>query len=61
MVGIAFGVDAPYAMYVGFLLYMITAVIISIIYNYISANVRILQISSAPKGIGTGVLAGVIV
>jgi riboflavin transporter FmnP len=61
MVGIAFGVDAPYAMYVGFLLYMITAVIISIIYNYISKSVRIFQISSVSKGIGTGILAGTIV
>jgi hypothetical protein len=61
MVGVAFGVDTPYSMYVGFLLFMITAVIISVIYNYVSAKVRILQISSAPKGIGTGILAGVIV
>jgi hypothetical protein len=35
-VGIAFGVDSAYAMYVGFILFMVTAIIISIIYNYIS-------------------------
>jgi hypothetical protein len=61
MVGIAFGVNAAYAMYVGFVLFMITAVIISIIYNYISEQVQIFHISSVPKGIGTGILAGVIV
>jgi len=40
---------------------MITAVIISMIYNYVSERVRIFHISSMPKGIGTGILAGVIV
>jgi hypothetical protein len=48
-------------MYVGFLLFMITAVIISMIYNYVSEHVKIFRISSMPKGIGTGILAGVIV
>ena len=61
MVGIVFGVNSDYAMYVGFLLFMITAVIISVIYNYVSKHIRILHISSMPKGIGTGILAGVIV
>ena len=61
MVGITFGVNATYAMYVGFVLFMITAVIISMIYNYVSERVRIFRISSMPKGIGTGILAGVIV
>jgi hypothetical protein len=60
-IGIVFGVDPAYAMYVGFLLFMITAVIISMIYNYVSEHVRIFHISSMPKGIGTGILAGVIV
>jgi hypothetical protein len=60
-VGIIFGVDSAYAMYVGFILFMVTAVIISIIYNYMSKRIRIFNISSMPKGIGTGILAGVIV
>jgi hypothetical protein len=60
-VGVVFGVNSAYAMYVGFLLFMITAVIISMIYNYVSEHVRIFRISSMPKGIGTGILAGVIV
>jgi hypothetical protein len=60
-IGIVFGVDSTYAMYVGFLLFMITAVVISMIYNYVSEHVRIFRISSMPKGIGTGILAGVIV
>ncbi len=60
-VGIIFGVNSAYAMYVGFLLFMVTAVIISIIYNYVSKHIRIFHISSMPKGIGTGILAGVIV
>ena len=45
----------------GFILFMVTAVIISITYNYISKRIRIFHISSVPKGIGTGLLAGVIV
>jgi hypothetical protein len=60
-IGIIFGINSAYAMYVGFLLFMVTAVIISIIYNYVSKRIRILHISSMPKGIGTGILAGVIV
>jgi hypothetical protein len=54
-IGIVFGVDSTYAMYVGFLLFMITAVIISMIYNYVSEHVRIFRISFIPKGIGTGI------
>jgi hypothetical protein len=39
---------------------MITAVIISMIYNYVSEHIRILRLTSMPKGIGTGILAGVV-
>ena len=60
-VGIVFEVNSAYAMYVGFILFMVTAVIISITYNYISKRIRIFHISSIPKGIGTGILTGVIV
>jgi hypothetical protein len=60
-VGLVFGINSAYAMYVGFLLFMVTAVIISMIYNYLSKRIRIFHISSMPKGIGTGILAGVIV
>lgn len=38
-IGIVFGVNSTYAMYVGFLLFMVTAVIISMIYNYVSEHV----------------------
>jgi hypothetical protein len=54
MVGIVFGVNSAYAMYVGFLLFMITAVIISMIYNYVSERVRIFRISSMPNGLNPG-------
>lgn len=60
-VGIVFGINSAYAMYVGFILFMVTSVIISIIYNYISKHIKVFYISSMPKGIGTGILAGVIV
>ena len=60
-VGVVFGINSDYAMYVGFLLFMVTAVIISVIYNYVSKHIRVLHISSMPTGIGTGILAGVIV
>lgn len=61
MVGIAFGVDSSYAVYIGFLLYMITAVIIGIIYSTLSQRIRLLYINSVVKGVGTGILAGIIV
>jgi uncharacterized membrane protein YqgA involved in biofilm formation len=61
MVGIAFGIDSSYAVYIGFLLYMITAVIIGIIYSGISKRVKVLYINSVVKGVGTGILAGIIV
>jgi len=61
MVGIAFGVDPPNAVYVGFLLYMITAVIIGMIYSGICKRVKVLYINSLVKGVGTGILAGIIV
>ena len=61
MVGIAFGADSTYAVYVGFLLYMITAVIIGIIYSGISKRIKVFYINSLIKGIGTGILAGIVV
>lgn len=61
MVGLAFGVDPSYAVYFGFTLYMVTAVIIGIAYSTISKHFKILYINSLIKGVGTGILAGVIV
>jgi ABC-type phosphate transport system permease subunit len=61
MVGVAFGIDAPYAVYIGFLLYMITAVIIGIIYSAITKRIKILYINSVLKAVGTGILAGIVV
>ena len=61
MVGIAFGIDTSYAVYIGFLLYMITAVIIGIIYSGISKRIKVLYINSVLKGVVTGILAGIIV
>ena len=61
MVGVAFGIDTSYAVYIGFLLYMITAVIIGIIYSAITKRIKILYINSVLKAVGTGILAGIIV
>lgn len=61
MVGLAFGIDPSNAVYIGFLLYMITAVIIGIIYSGISKRIKVLYINSVLKGVGTGILAGIIV
>ena len=60
MVGVAFGIHTSYAVYIGFLLYMITAVIIGIIYSAITKRIKILYINSL-KAVGTGILAGIIV
>jgi hypothetical protein len=61
MIGIAFGVSSSYAVYVGFLLHMITGIIIGIIYSTLSANIKKLNITSVYKGLGTGILTGVVV
>ena len=61
MIGVAFGVDSSYAVYAGFLLHMITGVIIGIIYCTLSQNIKKLLITSVYKGLGTGILTGVVV
>jgi uncharacterized membrane protein YagU involved in acid resistance len=61
MIGITFGISPLYAVYVGFLLHMITGVIIGIIYSTLSENVKKLNITSVYKGLGTGILTGVVV
>jgi hypothetical protein len=61
MIGLAFDTSSVYAMDAGFFLYMVTAAIIGIIYSSISNNVKKLHITSVPKGLGTGILAGIIV
>jgi uncharacterized membrane protein YagU involved in acid resistance len=61
MIAIAFGVDSSYAVYAGFLLHMITGVIIGIIYCTLSQNIKKLLITSVYKGLGTGILTGAVV
>ena len=61
MVGLAFGIDTSYALYIGFLLYMMTAVIIGIIYSAITKKIKVLYINSVLKAVGTGILGGIIV
>jgi hypothetical protein len=61
MIGIAFGVSSPYAVYLGFLLHMTTGVIIGVIYSTLSANIKKLYITSVYKGVGTGILTGIVV
>jgi hypothetical protein len=61
MIGIAFGADSSYAVYIGFLLHMIAGAIIGVIYSTLSQNIKKLHITSVYKGLGTGVLTGVVV
>jgi hypothetical protein len=61
MIGTAFGANSSYALYVGFLLHMITGIIIGIIYSTLSENIKKLYITSVYKGLGTGILTGVVV
>jgi len=51
MIGIAFGVSSLYAVYAGFLLHMITGIIIGVIYSTLSENVKKLNITSVYKGL----------
>src|ERR671925_957782 len=50
MIGVALGISSSYAVYVGFLLHMITGVIIGIIYSTLSQNIKRLYITSIYKG-----------
>ena len=61
MIGLAFGIDSSYAVYIGFLLHMITGIIIGIVYSTLSKNIKKLYITSVYKGVGTGILTGVVV
>ena len=61
MIGIAFGINSLYAVYAGFLLHMITGVIIGIIFSTLSQNIKKLYITSLYKGVGTGILTGIVV
>ena len=61
MIGLAFGIDSSYAVYIGFLLHMITGIIIGIVYSTLSKNIKKLYITSVYKGVGTGILTGVVI
>jgi hypothetical protein len=61
MIGLAFGIDSSYAVYIGFLLHMITGTIIGIVYSTLSKNIKKLYITSVYKGVGTGILTGVVI
>lgn len=61
MIGMAFGQGPSTDVYVGFFLHMATATIIGIAYMVISNSVKKLYIGSVFKGLGTGVMTGVVV
>ncbi|HEX9677228.1 hypothetical protein [Nitrososphaera sp.] len=59
MIGMAFGQGPATDAYVGFLLHMITATVIGIVYLLISNSVKKLYITSVFKGLATGTITGV--
>jgi hypothetical protein len=61
MVGMAFGQGPSTDVFVGFMLHMVTATVIGIVYMIISNSVKKLYISSVVKGVATGILTGVVV
>lgn len=62
MVGVSLGLNEEWpAVYLGFILHMITGAIIGIIYMIISDRVRWLKTDSTPRTIGTGIATGVVV
>lgn len=61
VIGMALGQGPATDVYVGFLMHMITATIIGIVYMIISDRVRMLYISSVFKGLATGPVTGVVV
>lgn len=61
IIGMALGQGPATDVYVGFLMHMITATVIGIVYMIISDRVRMLYISSVFKGLATGPITGVAV
>jgi hypothetical protein len=63
MVGMSLGISSEWpAIYVGFVLHMITGAIIGIVYMIVSDRVRKLRTdSSTPKAFATGVATGIVV
>ncbi|MGI0029248.1 MAG: hypothetical protein ACREAQ_06000 [Nitrososphaera sp.] len=61
VIGMLFGQESWPAIYTGFLLHMITGTVIGIIYMLISNSVKYLRITGIFKGLGTGILTGVVV
>lgn len=61
MIGMAFGQGPATDVYVGFILHMVTATVIGIMYLVISNSVKKLYISSVFKGLATGTITGVVV
>jgi hypothetical protein len=62
MVGVSLGQNAEWpAIYLGFVLHMITGAIIGIVYMIISDRVRQLRTDSAFKTFGTGISTGIVV
>ena len=62
MVGVSLGLNAEWpAIYLGFVLHMITGAIIGIVYMIISDRVRQLRTDSTSKTVGTGIATGIVV
>ena len=61
VIGMALGQGPATDVYVGFVMHMVTATVIGIIYMTISDRVRVLYISSVFKGLATGPMTGVVV
>lgn len=61
MIGMALGQGPSTDVYLGFLMHMVTATVIGIIYMIISNSVKKLYIRSVPKGLATGIITGVAV
>jgi hypothetical protein len=60
-IGMAMGQGSGTDVYVGFVMHMITATVIGIVYMVISDRVRPLYISSVFKGLATGPITGTVV
>ncbi|MEM2139850.1 hypothetical protein [Nitrososphaera sp.] len=61
VIGMALGQGPATDVYVGFVMHMVTATVIGIIYMTISDRVRALYISSVFKGLATGPMTGAVV
>lgn len=60
VIGLTLGIGTPAAMYVGFVLHMVTGTVIGLLFGYITTVVRAFNTTSLGKSLGFAILTGIV-